>query len=99
QYAKQFGLQSQRDIAYLIQEQRSLVSHFKTADFLSNGACERALLVTKKLAFQQIKWNSSAIQLDEWASAARADVVNRARDQLLAGACFTLNKHGGTGRG
>jgi len=51
--------------------------------------------VAKKLAFQQIEWDGSAIQLYEMASAARADVVNGARDQLLTGARFSLDKNRG----
>src|SRR5580700_1933977 len=51
--------------------------------------------MAKKLAFQQIERNGRAIQFYVRASAARADVVNRARDQLLAGAGFSLEKNGG----
>src|SRR5437667_7020032 len=54
--------------------------------------------MAKKLTFQQIQRNSSAIQPYEGTSAARADVVNRVRDQLLAGACFSLDKNGGIRR-
>jgi hypothetical protein len=46
--------------------------------------------MAKKLAFQQFERNRSAIQFYVRASAARADIVNRACDQLLAGARFTL---------
>src|SRR5881397_1486410 len=45
-----------------------------------------------------VRLNSSAIQPYEGTSAARADVVNRVRDQLLAGACFSLDKNGGIRR-
>jgi hypothetical protein len=65
---------------------------------LRNGTCESALLVTKKFAFHQIERDSSAVQLYERASAARADVVNRARDQFFPGPCFALDKNGGAGR-
>src|SRR5882672_4425770 len=51
--------------------------------------------MSKELAFQEIERNGSAIQLYERASAPRTDVVNRAGDQLLAGAGFSLDKNGG----
>ena len=54
--------------------------------------------MAEELAFQQIEGNGGAIQLHEWASAPPADVVNRARDQLFAGACFSLDQHGRIGR-
>jgi hypothetical protein len=46
--------------------------------------------VPKEFAFEEIERNRRAIQFYVRASAPRADFVNRARDQLLAGACFTL---------
>jgi hypothetical protein len=51
--------------------------------------------VTKKLTFQQIQRNGSAIQAYERAPAPRAEVVNCLRDQLFAGACLPLDKNGG----
>jgi hypothetical protein len=58
-----------------------------------------AFLVTEQLAFQQIQRNGSAIQLYEGAPASRAEVVNRLRDQFLAGACLSFDKNGGICRG
>src|SRR5437899_9481459 len=95
QDTEQFGLQCQRNIAHFIQEERAFVGQLETANPLRYGSGERDFLVAKKLTFQQIQRNGSAIQLCERASAPRADVVNRARDQLLAGACFALDKDGG----
>src|SRR5260370_16915670 len=52
-----------------------------------------------KLDFQKIERNGGAIQFNEWASAPRAEIVNRACDQFLASACFSLDKNGGIRRG
>src|SRR6266850_2711770 len=95
QDTQQFGLQSGRNISHLVQEERPFVGQFEAADLLRNGACKGALLMSKELAFQEIERNGSAIQLYEWASAPHTEVVNRARDQLLAGACFSLDQNGG----
>src|SRR5258707_801589 len=98
QDTQQFGLQSRRNIAHLVEEQRAFVGQLETANLLRYGSSERASLVAKKLAFQQIERNGSAIQFNEWASAPRAKIVNRPRDQFLAGACFSLDKNGGIRR-
>src|SRR5258708_6918144 len=98
QNTQQFGLQGQWNITYLIEKERSFVGHLKTAYLLRNRACECALLMAKQLAFQQIERDGSAVQLDERTSAPRADVVDRARNQLLTCARFSLNKNGGIRR-
>src|SRR5260370_38919989 len=94
EHAQQFGLQGLRDIAYFIQKERAFIGQLEAADFLRYGASERALLVAKKLAFQQIQRNGGAIQLYERTSAARADVVNRTRNQFLSCARFSLDQNG-----
>ena len=54
-------------------------------------------LVAEHLAFQQAGGNGGAIQLDEGALAARAEVVDGARQQFLAGAGFAVDQHRGIG--
>src|SRR5258706_7691139 len=98
QYAQQFGLQCRWNIAYLIEEKRAFVGQLKAANLLRYGSGEGAFLVAKKLTFQQIQRNGSAIHPYERAAAPRADVVNGACDQLLAGTGFSLNQYCGTGR-
>src|SRR6266852_6586913 len=90
QDTQQFGLQAWWNIAHLVQEQRPFVGQYETANLLRYGSGERASLVAKKLAFQQIERNGRAIQFNEWASAPRA--------QLLAGPCFPQDKNGGIRR-
>jgi hypothetical protein len=98
QDTQQFGLQRQRNISHLVQEQRPFVSQFETANLLRDSACKSAFFVAKKLALEQIEWNGSAIQLYERASTPRAEMVKRARDKLLAGTGFSLDKNGGIRR-
>jgi len=93
QDAKQFGLQCRRNVADLIQKQRALVGQLEPANLLRDCAGERALLVAEQLAFEQIQRNGRAIHFDEGASASRADVVNGARDQFLAGTRFPLDQY------
>src|SRR5258708_88382 len=98
QYSQQFRLQRQRNIADLVEEESAFVSQFETTNSLRYGSGEGASLMAKKLAFQQIQRNGRAIELQERASAPRADVVNRASDQFLAGTGFSLDKNGGVHR-
>src|SRR4029077_19761266 len=83
QNAQQFGLQSRRNVSNLVKKQRSLVGQFEAADLLRDGAGKGASFMPEEFAFQQVKWNGSAIQLYEWTAASRAQIVNRAGDQLF----------------
>jgi hypothetical protein len=94
---QEFGLQAGRNISHLVQEQGSLVGHFEATNLLRDSAGKSALLVAKKLAFQKIEGNSSAIQLYERASTTRAEIVNRASDEFLTGTGFSLNQNSGIG--
>src|SRR5258708_4750689 len=93
QHAQQFGLQRRRYIAHLVQEERAFVGQFETANLLCNRSGERTSFVAKKLTFQQIQRDGSAIQFYEGASAPRAEGVNRAGNQFLSGAGFSLDKN------
>src|ERR1700756_5983304 len=73
---QQLRLQGKGNIPYFIQEQCPSIGHFETANFQSHSSGEGALLVPEEFAFQQVKGNGGAIQLDKRACAAWADVVN-----------------------
>ena len=53
--------------------------------------------MTEQFAFQEIKGNSRAIQLDECTPASRACFVNGLGNQFLAGAGFAVNQNGRVG--
>jgi hypothetical protein len=61
---------------------------------LRDSASKSAFFMTKELA---LEGNGSAIQLYEWASTPRTDVVNRVSNQLFARAGFSLDKNCGIG--
>src|ERR1043166_9926535 len=54
--------------------------------------------MTKQLAFQEAQGNRRAIELDEGAIGPGTVLVDRSRNELLARAGFTINKHGGVRR-
>ncbi len=95
--AQQLRLQFQRNVAHFVQEQRALVGQLEAADFLRDGSGERALFVAEQLAFEQAGGDGGAVELDEGALAAAAQVVNGAGDQLLAGAGFAQDQDRGIG--
>src|SRR6185503_5918845 len=61
-------------------------------------AGERALLVAEQLALEQRLGERAAVDLDERAVRALAQPVDRARDQLLAGAALARDEHGRVAR-
>src|SRR5690348_14914913 len=79
-HPEQLGLQSQRHVPNFVEEQSSRISHFKAANFLRKSPGKRALFMAEEFAFQQVKGNRRAIEFYERASAARAEVVDRAGD-------------------
>src|SRR5271156_5362497 len=90
QYAQQFGLQCRRNIAYLVQEKCAFIGGLETADLLRDGTGECTPFVAKKLTLQQTRRNGGAIQPCEGPPAPGSDVVNRWRDEFLAGAGLSL---------
>src|SRR5690606_14789546 len=80
-------------VADLVEEQRAAFSDLEAPLASRDRAGERALLVTEQLAFQQLGRNGAAIDRDERPLPARARIVNRTRDQLLARARLAENQH------
>src|SRR6202044_3746125 len=80
-----------RHVANLVEKQGSAFRLFEAANGASGGAGEGALLVTEQLAFDEIPWNGGHVDGDEWPALALAIVVQRSRDEFLAGAGFPGN--------
>ena len=98
QRAQQLDLHRGRDVADLVEEQRAAVGELEPAELLLDRAGERALLVAEQLALEQRLGQRAAVDLDERAVRALAEPVDRARDQLLAGAALAGDEHGGVAR-
>src|SRR5207245_8524176 len=87
-------LQLERNVADLVEEQRSPVRQLEPSDALPDGAREGAPLVAEQLALEKARRDGGAVDLDEGPLATPAQVVNRARDQLLPGARLAEDEHG-----
>ena len=85
QHAQQLGLHRRAGIGDLVEEQRAAVGDFEQASAIAVGAGERAAHVAEQLALEQRLGYGAAIDRDERARLARTVIVQRARDQLLAG--------------
>ena len=94
QHAQDLGLRAGAHVADLVEEQRAAVGLLEAADALAIGAGEGALLVTEQLGFEQVLLQRRAVHLDEVARRPQRVVMDRAGDQLLAGAGFAANQHG-----
>ena len=91
--AQQLGLQRQRHVADLIQEQRAAIGVFDLAGRGLHGAGKCALLVAEEFGFQQLLRNGRAVDGDESLVASRAQGVQCARQQFLAGAALAQDQH------
>src|SRR5438876_2269562 len=98
EHPQQLRLQLERDVADLVEEERSAVGQLETADPLRDGPGESAALVAEELALEQPRRDGGAVDLDERPPSAPAQVVKGAGDQLLAGARLAADEHGRVGR-
>ena len=97
--AQHLGLHGHRHLADLIQEQRAALGQFESTQLALVGAGKCPALVTKQLRLEQRIRNGRAVDGDERTVGARAAIVEGAGAQLLAGAAFTFEQHGGVGGG
>jgi hypothetical protein len=95
QHAKKFGLKFKGKVADFIEEESAAIGEFKAADFLTDGAGEGAALVAEEFGFEKTAGNGGAIDFDESAIAARAEIVDGAGEEFLAGARFAEEEDGG----
>ena len=94
QHAQDLRLRVGAHVADFVEEQRAAVGLLEAADALLVGAGERALFVAEQLRFEQVLLQRRAVHLDEVARRAQRVVVDRAGDQLLAGARLAADQAG-----
>src|ERR1043166_8364962 len=75
-----------------------MVGQLEAPDLLRDRAGERAALVAEELALQKAERDRRAIDFDEGLVAARAEIVDRPRDHLFAGAGLAEDENGRIGR-
>src|SRR5204862_7876471 len=90
--AQDLGLGARVHVADLVEEQGAAVGELELAATLVGGARECALLVTEELALDELGGDRGAIELDEGAVGALGVIVDRAGDELLAGAVLARDQ-------
>ena len=88
-----------RQLADLVEEQRAAVGQLELALLGGLGVGEGARLVAEQLRLDQLLGQRAAVHLHVGLVGARRVVVQRVRDQLLAGARLAANQHRGRGAG
>ena len=86
QYAKELGLQFERQLTYFIEENGRTVGDLKATRLPRDRTSKGALLPPKQLGFDQGGGQRRAIDLDHRAVFSCARIVNGLRKDLLAGA-------------
>ena len=81
---QELGLQRERQLAGLVEEERAAVGMFEESDLVLDGAGKRAPHVTEQLALEQRFDDRGTVHRDEPLHAPWTEVVQRLGDQLLA---------------
>jgi len=95
---RSFGWSSGGDVAHLVQEQRPAVGELEAAHAPLEGPGEGPALVAEELALEEPGRDRGAVELDERPLLAAGRLVDRAGDQLLAGAGLAPHEDGRVGR-
>ena len=99
QHAQQLRLHRERHVADFVEKQRAAAGLLELADVPACRASERTLFMAEQLGFDQLARHGGAIERHERPGAARAFLVNGARDELFARSGFTLDRHARFTRG
>ena len=88
---EELGLEARAQFTELVDEQGPGVGQREDAFAMLRRAGERALHVTEEVALHQAFGDRGAVERDQRTITPRARVVDRARDQLLAGAALAVD--------
>src|SRR6516165_4060418 len=98
EHAQEFHLGLQGQFTDFIQKNRAAIGKFEAANAPLEGPCEGALDVAKELALHEAGGDSTAVHFDQRPSLASASIMNRPRDEFLAGARLTQDQYRRVGR-
>ncbi len=90
---------SERQLAHLVEQERAAVGHLDLAAHASLGAGEGAALVAEELALDELPRQRRAVDRHEGPGLARRVDVDRAGEQVLAGAGRAAQQHRRVGLG
>src|SRR5258708_1297067 len=96
--AEELGLRFWADGGDFVKEDGALIGDFEEAFLGSHGAGKGTLDVAEKLRFKEIDRNGAGVDRDECFVRAGGGGVDSLGDELLAGAAFAADEHGGARR-
>jgi len=91
--AEQLRLEPERQLAHLVEEQRAPLRGAEQTLGVAHRAGERAAQVAEQLALDHALGQRPAVDRHEGPAAARRGLVDRTRQELLAGAALGLDQH------
>src|SRR4029453_8978923 len=92
--AQDLRLQAERQVADLVEEQRPAVRQLEASGLPCHGPGERSLLVAEELGLEQRLGNCGTVDRDKGGFSTRAERMERAGEQLLAGPAPPPHQHG-----
>ncbi len=95
QRPQQLGLQGQRQLRHLIEQQGATVGLFELSGVRGSCPGKRTFFVTEQGALQQVIWDCRAIDGDKWAARPLRCGVDEPRQHLLADAALAVDQHRG----
>ena len=95
EHAQELHLKRGGHISDLVEEERAAIGDLEQARLILHRAGERAAHVAEQRALEEVVVERGAVLHDERLLRAGPVIVDRARDQLLAGAALAVNEHGG----
>jgi hypothetical protein len=98
QSGQQFGLEVEREVADLVQEERAAVGCLHAADAVALGVGEGALHVPEQLGIEQAFGDGAEIHRDQLLARPARAAVEFACDQFLAGAVLAEDQDVGISR-
>ena len=93
QYPEELRLELHRQVADLVQEQRTSLRHLESAGPCRGGPGERAFLVAEELALDQVVGEHRAIHCHERPAAPLAGRMDRPSEELLARTSLAEKQH------
>src|SRR5262249_38096757 len=94
---QQLALRGRAHLGDFVEEQGSAFRGAEEAEVFGIGSAESSTFVTEQLALDQVFRDGGAVQRDEGCVGIAAALVNRARDEFLAGSALTNDEDGTPG--
>src|SRR4051812_596732 len=93
EHAQQLGLEAERDVRDLVEEERAAVRELEASHAVCLRVGERTFHVAEELAFEYAFREAPRVHRDERLRGARRDRMKRLRDRALAGAVLAGEQH------